>query len=151
MTATLPLTSEILDVFVPGKPISQGSKTLVAYRGPNGRMRVTMRESAKHLASWRELIAYTARQAYGARPLIPRDVPVTLDLEFVLPRPASAPKRRTPPAVKKPDLDKIARAVGDALTHVVYSDDSQVTELHARKRVAEPNEPPGVHIRVTTT
>lgn len=129
----------LLDVFVPGKPISQGSKT---------RTKFGMRESSKDLAPWRERLTYTARQSYGAAPPIARTTPVTLVLEFVMPRPSAAPKRSTPPAIRMPDLDKCIRAVGDALTGVVFMDDAQVVDIRATKRIAELDEGPGVHIRV---
>ncbi len=65
-----------------------------------------------------------------------------------MPRPVSTPKRVTPPAVKKPDLDKLARAILDALTHTVIADDSQVVELYAHKRLAEIGEAPRARITV---
>ena len=62
-------------------------------------------------------------------------------------RPTSRP---TPPAVKRNgDVDKLARAVLDALvTGRAFSDDSQVIKLSATKRIAEPGEQSGVHIVV---
>jgi len=66
----------------------------------------------------------------------------------VLPRPKSAPKTKTPAAVKRPDVGKCARAILDAITGVVIVDDAQVTDLHATKRLAELGEPPGVRITV---
>ncbi len=129
-----------LDVFVAGKPISQGSKT---------RTKFGMRESSKDLAPWRARLTFEARQAYGvARAPIARTVPVQMDLHFVMPRPASTPKRSTPPAIRMPDLDKCIRAVGDALTGVAFMDDAQVTQITASKRIAEIDEGPGVRIRI---
>jgi hypothetical protein len=73
-----------------------------------------------------------------------------VELSFVMPRPVATPKRRTPPAVKKPDLDKCIRAVFDALTGVVLADGSLVVDVHgARKRLADIGEEPGVVIVVT--
>lgn len=67
----------------------------------------------------------------------------------MLPRPVRTPKSRTPPAIKKPDGDKLLRAVLDALTGVAWVDDSQVTDARARKRLAELDAPPGVYIAIT--
>lgn len=39
--------------------------------------------------------------------------------------------------VKKPDIDNIVKAVLDALNDVAYRDDTQVVELHVRKRYSE--------------
>ena len=74
--------------------------------------------------------------------------PVHAYLEFTMPRPKSAPKRSTPPAAKRPDIDKLARACLDAISGVIICDDSQIIELRASKRIAEIGETPGVAITV---
>lgn len=106
-------------------------------------------ESSKAVKPWRESIKWAV---LGARPagtlLFPAGVPVAVELRFVMKRPVSAPKRSTPAAVKRPDVDKLARAVLDALSSVVWADDSQVVDLHPTKRIAELGESPGVHIVV---
>ena len=65
----------------------------------------------------------------------------------------SPPKtgKRSHPTVK-PDIDKLARTVLDALTGVMFEDDSQVTQLVARKQYLEKNDetPPFVLIEVMT-
>lgn len=123
-------------VTIPGSPAPQGSKRHVG--------RGIMIESSKNVGPWRERIALAAHNAMGGRTLI--DGPITLDLAFVLPRPKSAPKRTTPPATKRPDLDKLARAALDALTNVMFGDDSQVTSLRCSKRLAGIDETPGLTI-----
>lgn len=120
--------------FVPGHPRPQGSKD------PLGGFR--MKESSKHLPSWRRAISKVARTE--ASPIVG---PVEVELLFIMPRPLATPKRRpTPPAVKRPDVDKLARAVFDALTGYAWRDDSQVIDVHARKRIAEPGELTGVQV-----
>jgi len=132
----------VLDVFVPGRPAPQGSKRHVG----NG----IMIESSKALPAWREAVRWTAVQAWSYQKP-PIDGPVLLTLEFVLPRPLSTPKRRTPPATKKPDTSKLIRAVEDALTDAgVWRDDSLVVDLHATKRIAEIGEAPGCRITIHT-
>lgn len=131
----------VLDVFVPGRPASQGSKRHVG----NG----IMVESSKALPAWREAVRWTTAQAWNRQP--PITSPVALVLEFILPRPVSTPKRRTPPAIKKPDASKLIRAVEDALTDAgVWRDDSLVVDLHATKRIAGIDEQPGCHIVIHT-
>lgn len=76
--------------------------------------------------------------------------PVSVTCAFLLPRPASYPKRVVH-AVKKPDVDKLARAVLDALAGVLFGDDSTVTELHATKGYAFEGCSPGVVITVAET
>lgn len=131
-------TEWLLDVFVPGRPAAQGSKRAL---GP-GRMV----EMSKYVGPWRERVAYQMLQARTS--VVERTVPVVLSLEFVMPRPTSAPKKSTPAAIRQPDLDKCIRAVGDALTGVIYVDDAQVTQIVASKRLAELDEVSGCRIRV---
>lgn len=125
---------------VPGKPAPQGSKRHVG--------RGILVESSKEVGPWRERIALAAHNAMTTNhtPLITTAVHIAL--HFVLPRPKSTPKRSTPPAVKRPDVDKLARAALDAITDVVIADDSQVVNLTATKRLAELDEAPGLTIRI---
>ena len=67
----------------------------------------------------------------GEAPVFASQVPVRLVIRFQFVRPASAKKRPYPSV--KPDIDKLQRAVLDALTGVIYKDDSQVVEVTARK------------------
>jgi crossover junction endodeoxyribonuclease RusA len=124
---------------VPGRPAPQGSKRHVG--------RGILVESSKDVGPWRERIALAARAAVGPGPLIGTAVDIRLD--FVMPRPTSTPKRSTPPAVKRPDLDKLARAALDAITNVLIADDSQVVGLRATKRLAEIDEIPGLEVTLT--
>ena len=121
-------------VFVPGKPAPQGSKRHVG--------RGILIESSKELGPWRERVALAA---HSHAPGLSTG-PVGLTLKFVMPRPKSAPKLSTPPATKRPDLDKLIRAILDALTGVWFADDSTVTAVYASKRIADLDEAPGVHI-----
>lgn len=51
--------------------------------------------------------------------------------------------------VQKPDLDKLLRALNDGLTGVAFHDDSQVVNIAATKRRAEPGEETGVEVNIT--
>jgi crossover junction endodeoxyribonuclease RusA len=106
-----------------------------------------MVEASKRLRPWRATVAAAVKAAVGAQVPFP-DGPVTVTLKFVMPRPVSTPKRSTPPAVKRPDVDKLARAVLDGITGTAIADDSQVTLLVAHKRLAEIAETPGVVIEI---
>lgn len=127
-----------LDIFVAGRPAPQGSKRHVG----NG----ILVESSKALAPWRTTVAWHAAQAYRSGLL---DHALSVTVEFVMPRPAGLPKRLpTPPHTKRPDCDKLIRGVLDAMTGVVYRDDSLIVDLHPTKRYAELDEQPGARIRV---
>lgn len=131
-----------LEFSVPGKAAPQGSKKHVG--------RGILVESCKEVGPWRERIAIVAHNGMTEAEfhLAVRGTPVMVDVLFVLPRPSSTPKTKTPPAVKRPDGDKLGRAVLDALTGVCFEDDSQVTVMTFKKRLAELGENPVADISV---
>jgi crossover junction endodeoxyribonuclease RusA len=106
-----------------GTPVSQGSMVRTSYG---------MRHS-KPLAInlFRDQVAQAVHKT-GAQGL-PLPGALTMSCTFVLPRPKSAPKRRIWPEVK-PDLDKLVRALCDALTQCgAWGDDAQLIKLTASK------------------
>ena len=131
--------------FVRGLPIAQGSmRAWIAGGKP------ILTSTAKGLPAWRRLIA---DQAQAHAPPVPWDRGVSVHATFYVPRPKSDPKRRRTYPDRKPDIDKCARAVLDALTHVFWTDDARVLVLHAEKRFADDpfvdqsdRKPPGVLI-----
>jgi crossover junction endodeoxyribonuclease RusA len=73
--------------------------------------------------------------------------PVAVALAFRMPRPKSSKPGQ--PADKRPDLDKLVRAVLDALTSAgMYEDDARVVDLRASKQLSEPGTSPGVWVTV---
>ena len=70
-------------------------------------------------------------------PAFPRPFAVELSVVWYLAKPKSTPKKVTKPT-KKPDVDKLLRAVLDALTGAVYEDDSQVVRVSAEKKYGVP-------------
>lgn len=125
-------------LFVPGRPAPQGSKRHVG--------RGIMIESSKAVGPWRAVVALALGETIPA----PMSGPIHVEAAFVMPRPKSTPKTRaTPPAVKKPDLDKLLRAILDAGTTIAWNDDSQIVSIHATKRIAELDEQPGVALTIT--
>ena len=103
---------------VDGIPVPQGSMKVI-----NGHV-IHSRGSA--LAEWRSAIGLSARKA-GA---FPNRNPVTITMNFTFLKPKTV--KRLEPTVP-PDLDKLVRAVLDALTAIAYLDDSQVVEIYAKK------------------
>lgn len=152
MTLALPLAETLdehaLAVFVPGKPAPQGSKRHVG----NG----VMVESSKALKPWRQDVREAFLDNGDPRIRFAQGVPVAVRLTFVMPRPAGLPKTKaTPPHTKRPDVDKLERAVLDAIGSAgVWHDDAQVVEVVKTKRYAEIGETPGCRIELqpaTTT
>jgi crossover junction endodeoxyribonuclease RusA len=109
-------------------------------------------ESNRNVKSWSQLVAEGANHALGERPASERAVVmdgVRLTVAFYLPRPKKYQKRGVNPAhLTAPDLDKLVRAIKDALTHVIWHDDSQVIELVARKDYAAMDDSPHVDVRI---
>ena len=125
-----------LTVTIPGIPVPQGSKRHVG----NG----VMIEANRRLAPWRADAIAAIQQAMGAG-WTPLDVPVSMDVEFLFPRPKSHYGRRngaaylkaTAPGYKPsaPDLDKLLRATCDALTQAgAWRDDALLADVIACKQ-----------------
>lgn len=139
----------ITSFWVPGVPKPQGSKR--AFSHPATKRIVMVEAAGAPLKDWRYDVKATAASRMDGRPVITQPTGVHLEVEFVMPRPTSLPKSRaTPAAVKKPDLDKLIRAICDALKGVVYADDSQVVSMFLGKRTAELGEQTGAKITVRT-
>ena len=138
-----------VDFWVPGVPVPKGSLRHVG----GGRLI----ESAKGLADWRKAIADAAWTYRLQRE--PFDGPVQVTLGFHLPRPQShfkandrnRDRKADAPLfpAKKPDLDKLVRAVLDALTDSgIWRDDSQAVSIAAAKVYAD-TRIPGVQVIVS--
>lgn len=107
------------------------------------------------LKSWMQQIKSTAIQVWSEDHSRYSDRPFKVDITFRLDRPKthyrsgrfsdtlkdSAPEY----PVVRPDLDKLTRAVNDALTKIVFKDDSQVVDMHVRKIYGFPE---GIKVRI---
>ena len=119
---------------VPGVPRPQGSKKGFVVNG-----RVNMVESSgANLKDWRRALTLVTRSEAALGGWHLTDRPCTVALSFRFAKPAR-PKHYDYPAVK-PDIDKISRAVLDAVTDAkaVWLDDSQVVSLAADKSYGVP-------------
>jgi Holliday junction resolvase RusA-like endonuclease len=96
----------------------------------------TVSHEKPKVLDWRRTIAWSAtRELPEGFTLL--DGPLILEATFFRPRPKSWKKARHYPT-SAPDLDKLVRAVGDALKGVLYRDDSQIVGIYARKLCGEP-------------
>lgn len=140
-----------LSVYIEGTPIQQGSMKAFPIRRANGRLGVSMvHNKGNQLSQWRESIQEGFKNRYPQimedAPFFKQYVPIYLDVEFYLERPKS--NKLSAPSNKKADLDKLIRAVNDALSGLVFYDDSQVVMINAQKKWATDENPVGVHIGV---
>jgi crossover junction endodeoxyribonuclease RusA len=121
---------------VNGTPAAQGSKRAFVIGG-----KAVMVDADKKLKPWRQAVTDAAAAARGDDPLFMG--PVRVRVRFVFPRPkshygtgrnAEVLKNSAPAYVAtRPDVDKLLRAVFDALTGVVFKDDSQVAVAESVK------------------
>lgn len=144
--------SRFISFFVSGIPVPKGSAKAFVNK-KTGRAIVTQDNRAKQIP-WASTIAYHA-QVEMEGPLLTG--PVEISLEFYMPRlkahfgtgknagvvKADAPVWHT----SKSDLDKLVRCALDALTGIVWKDDSQVCEMGPVRKMY--GDIPGVHITVT--
>jgi Holliday junction resolvase RusA-like endonuclease len=111
-----------------------------------------MIESSKAVGPWREAVrAETQRAMESPDPsgwVALHEGPVSVFIDFYMPRPKSLPKKTTH-HIKRPDLDKLARAVLDGLTEGgAWLDDSQVIRLQVQKVYADEQNLPGCDIEI---
>lgn len=149
---------------VDGHPETAGSKrafvptdkkTGQPYRDRGGRIIVNVVDDNPDSKAWKTRVALHARQIWGARP--PLTAPLFVEFIFFRESPASRYGtgknanviKRSAPAFPgtRPDVLKLARAVEDAITGVVWVDDSQIVDERLSKRYGARE---GVLIRIGT-
>jgi crossover junction endodeoxyribonuclease RusA len=127
---------------VRGVPVPQGTaRAFVA--GGRAFLATDANRLSSPIGAWRAAIRSEAQDAMRDAPLLAGAV--SIHAGFALPRPLSLPRRITQ-ADARPDLDKLARSLLDALTGVVIRDDAQVVALDVAKRYD--SEQPGVAVSV---
>lgn len=132
------------------EPAPQGSKTKWGT------------EANPRTAPWRAAVAAKASEVMIERGHAPLDGPVKAEIHFYFPRPKAhfgtgrnaGVLKESAPKVKDsmPDLDKLIRAIGDALTDVVITDDAKIAQVEATKHYTDAKwaPHPGVRIVITT-
>ena len=146
----------MISFFVPGTPVPQGSmqafvaggRAVVVQGGSKGRR--------ASLAGWRADVREAAERSMNGAP--PLGGAVAMMVWFWFQRPAShygtgrnaeTLKSSAPEAHSgAPDLDKLVRAVLDAMSGVVFADDKQVAWVEAQKGWGLPGTV-GANVRAT--
>ena len=120
---------------VGGVPQPQGSKTPIVRNGVAVVIEGRRGPARRAFKAWRSAVEIAARAAQLQTRLQSLDGPLRVELTFRMPRPAAA-KKRAFPAVR-PDIDKLCRAVLDALTSSgLIADDSRIVAMQATKLYA---------------
>lgn len=137
---------------VQGTPIPKGNlKAFPILTGDRRWIKNRVTDSGgKKLKAWQSLVAFKAKECFDA----PFETPVYLTITFYFNHPkyhytpsGNKSKRYTTFHVVKPDIDKLQRAVLDALTGIAYVDDAQVIGVHTSKNYSTFA---GAEISVTT-
>lgn len=141
----------MIEFFVPGNPVAQGSKKAFFIKSLG---RAVMTEACSKLKPWRSLVSMKAEQAMGHNN--PFTCPVAVVVTFSFNRPkghfGTGKKARTLKAdspvfkTSKPDVDKLLRGMLDAMTGIVYSDDSLVAHIEGSKVYS--HECPGAFVSI---
>lgn len=152
--APAPVSSRELRIVIPGEPVAQGRGRVGRWRANDGRTGLTVRDPAKS-RNWKAFAQERFEQALEAAGL---SVPFAREgeaVELVVTALFACPKsqqRRIPrperPKLGRPDADNLAKIVQDAGNGVLWHDDAQVYDVHARKVIAAQGEPARVEIVV---
>lgn len=138
-TPAMPADWLIPPTWVAGQPRPQGSKKPFLGKKAGGKAFAGMKESSPHVGSWRDRVADVVGKAHAGAPL---ERPIEVAVTFIFRRPdghyvagkrdrgvkANAPTWCTSHAVG--DVDKLQRAIGDALEGVAWSDDALIVRWH---------------------
>lgn len=125
-------------------PATQGSKRHVGHG--------IMRETNARLPAWRSLVAQAALDT--KLPLYNTPVSISITFRFLRAKGHYNSSGLSPKAPvhltskQKGDIDKLTRAVLDALTGTLLHDDSQVVQLAAHKRYCTTDEKPGALVTI---
>jgi crossover junction endodeoxyribonuclease RusA len=134
-----------LSFFAPGVPAPKGS--LDAKPIPGSRKVYMVAGNQTNQDRWASAVRDAARTYPDTPEGLPWSGNVEVIVQFVIPE-----RRGVHAATDRGagDLDKLQRCVWDALTGIVYVDDSQVTVSGASKRMATPGEMGGatIHVRL---
>jgi len=129
---------EEIKFFVNGKPATSGSKRGFYIKKLQ---RVIITPASKKEAPWKESVKWAAIKAgYSGKVLLGGPVVLTMSFRFARPKSHLRTNGQLSKLgltklehTSKPDSLKLGRAVEDALTGLVWVDDSQVVTHHIRK------------------
>lgn len=115
-----------------GVAAAKGNMKAFPFKRQDGRLGAVVTDGTRNSKAWQIAIRGAAQQQCHGMFF---DGAVRLAIVFFLPRPKSLPQK-VKHHTKKPDCSKLLRAVEDALTGVLWKDDSQVVQLVVQKAYA---------------
>jgi crossover junction endodeoxyribonuclease RusA len=136
----------LFEVWVPGVPAPQGSKTPM----PNGAMvEASSATGRRKLKEWRKAVTKAARYEWAGQEPLARQ-PLLMEIQFRMPRPKS--RKHDVWHITKPDQSKLIRSTEDALVDAkVIGDDAWICQHVPSKRYTAPDtDRSGALIRLRT-
>lgn len=138
-----------IELTIPGKPVAQGRPRF--YRRGNFVVATDPKASKVYKADI-QYLAQKHKENNNISELL--DGPLGLDVMAYFPCPKSRWRKTKPRTeehhAKRPDADNVAKSIKDGLTGVFYHDDSQISELIIRKRIAAQGEAPRIEVSLYT-
>ena len=148
-----------IEFYARGLPVPEGSTKsfyIPPKKGSAGKGHVVTTHANPKMDKWRQDIkaaavhrndeVFEGDRFYRPKNKKHRGDGVRVVCTFYMHKPKNATDDSYPSTI--PDIDKLIRAVLDALTDVLWDDDSQVLEIMIRKKYQKDGEGPGVQVKV---
>ena len=132
---------------VTGEPKPKGSVTAMRTGNRTVYLNGSTKKGRELFNDWAYAVEFAAADVAKGQPYWPTVDPVEVNVDFRLHRGKTV---RRIMHTTKPDIDKLARAILDPLTGIVWKDDAQVVILTATKRYVREGETSGATIYITT-
>lgn len=133
-------------IHIPAVPVAQPRPRSVRI---NGKTMTVSNPIGHPVTAFKATCRLAASQAYSGPPL---DGPIGLSMIFVLPRPTNMIWKKQPmprvPRHQTPDFDNLAKSCTDALTGLLWNNDSQLYDVKIVKVIAAGDEQPHVELTV---
>lgn len=127
----LPTVSSGIQFTVHGIAQPQGSSRAFV---PKGWTRPIITSANPKNSSWRQEVASQAINAMMGKAVLAGAVELVVNFYFDRPKSQKKAMYKT----SRPDCDKLVRSVADAMTGIVYQDDSQIVVMTCRKAYGSP-------------
>ncbi len=151
------MTEPLISFRVNGIPKPGGSKRAFIPKGWN---RAIITDACDKSREWKNLVSDAAVQAVNGRPEFPLSCPLEVHITFFMPRPAghfgsgknAGVLKPNAPVFhdKRPDASKLWRSTEDALTSIIFQDDSLIAKQIVEKRYSGKTETPGCEIEISS-
>jgi Holliday junction resolvase RusA-like endonuclease len=138
-----------IELEITGQPIGKGRPRFTKAGHSYTPQKTKEYERRIHAAAWAAMAKHDIEQT---------DRPVSVEIIAFMDIPKSWSKVKKLEAeygaispMSKPDIDNIAKIVGDGLNNTIYADDRQITSLRVKKTFCHPDRGPVLYISVSWT